>query len=98
MDKAAHAFGRMKMCHMIADTPMELTMMCIRIGVKLKWFQAEASTPHFDIAKGKKELALAAGAVELDRRPYVEVMQRIRQTWPKENGRWLLPMGDGGSK
>ena len=78
------------MCHMIADSPAELIEMANRIGVALKWFQHSASVPHFDIAKSKKALALASGAVELDRRPFVEAMKRIRQTWPTRNGRWLL--------
>ncbi len=90
VDKSAHAFGRMVMCHMIADTPAELIAMANRIGVALKWFQADASVPHFDIAKSKKALAIEAGAIELDRRPYVDVMKRVRLTWPQERGRWLL--------
>lgn len=90
VDKSAHGFGRMVMCHMIADTPAELRAMAERIGVALKWFQANASTPHFDIAKGKRALAIAAGAIELERRAFVDAMKRIRQTWPHDRGRWLL--------
>ena len=33
-------FGRMKMCHMIADTIDELHTMADRIGVARRWFQA----------------------------------------------------------
>lgn len=79
------------MCHMIADTPAELSAMAERIGVDPKWFQSHASTPHFDIAKSKRALAVAAGAVELEMRPFVAVMKRIRQSWPHERGLWLLP-------
>jgi hypothetical protein len=91
VDKAANAFGRMLMCHMIADTPWELQAMALKIGVDTKWFQANSSTPHFDISKSKKALAIAHGALELDRRAFVDVMKRIRQTWPHEGGKWLLP-------
>jgi len=66
--------------------------MAVRIGVDPKWFQANASMPHFDICKTKKALALAAGAVELERREFVAAMKRIRQTWPQKNGKWLLPV------
>lgn len=90
VDKSTNGFGRMVMCHMIADTPPELLSMAVRIGVDPKWFQANASTPHFDIAKSKKALAIAAGAIELDRRPFVDVMKRIRQTWPHENRQWVI--------
>jgi hypothetical protein len=91
VDTTANPFGRMVMCHMIADTPGELRAMVVRIGVDAKWFQGKASTPHFDVAKSKKALAVQAGAVELDRRAFVGVMKRIRQTWPNNNGVWLLP-------
>lgn len=59
-------FGRMKMCHMLADTTAELLAMADRIGVQRKWLQL-AGTPkeHFDIAASKRALAVAAGAVEI---------------------------------
>lgn len=59
-------FGRMKMCHMLADTTAELLAMADRIGVQRKWLQL-AGTPkeHFDIAMSKRALAVAAGAVEI---------------------------------
>lgn len=91
VDRSAHRFGRMVMCHMIADTPAELRTMAASIGVALKWFQNTASTPHFDISKSKRVLAIAAGAIELDRREFVDTMKRIRQNWPNDRaGRWSL--------
>lgn len=90
VDRSRNPFGRMVMCHLIADTPAELRDMAARIGVQLKWFQSRASTPHFDVALAKRRLAVAAGAVELDRREFVAVMKRIRQTWPVAGGRWVL--------
>lgn len=59
-------FGRMKMCHMVADTTDELLEMADKIGVQRKWLQ-HAGTPkeHFDIATSKRALAVAAGAVEI---------------------------------
>lgn len=58
--------GRMKMCHMVADTTAELLDMADRIGVQRRWLQA-AGTPreHFDIALSKRAAAVAAGAVEI---------------------------------
>jgi hypothetical protein len=90
IDGEQNRFGRMKMCHMLADTPQELKTMALQIGLSLRWFQAAASCPHFDVSKGKRELAVAAGAVQCDRRQIVAVMKRVRQTWPVENGRWVL--------
>lgn len=62
-------FGRMKMCHMVADTTDELLAMADRIGVQRKWIQhAGTSREHFDIASSKRVLAVAAGAVEISMR------------------------------
>jgi hypothetical protein len=62
-------FGRMKMCHMLADTREELDAMADRIGVARKWIQ-KAGTPHehYDIATVKRKLAVAAGAQEITMR------------------------------
>lgn len=69
VDDAVHPFGRMIMCHLWADTLDELLAMVDRIGVQRKWLQQppKASWVHFDISKGKRALAVAAGAIETDR-------------------------------
>lgn len=77
VDPAANPFGRMIMCHMWADTDEELLAMADTIGVDRKWIQGhptlsfgkhrKASWVHFDIAKSKRALAVAAGAIETDR-------------------------------
>lgn len=95
VDAAAHRFGRMLMCHMIADTTDELRMMAFKIGVALRWFQRTASAPHFDICKSKRALAVQHGAVEADRRAFVDAMLRARSTWPRDrDGCWTLFVGD----
>lgn len=80
VDDAEHAFGRMKMCHMLADTRAELMAMADKIGVARKWYQdfQKASCPHFDIAKSKRELAIKSGAIAVDRRGLAIVMARIK--------------------
>ena len=64
VDDAFLPFRNMLMCHMIADTTDELIAMARTIGVNTKWIQ-HANTPreHFDIAKSKRELAIANGAI-----------------------------------
>lgn len=66
VDDMEAGFGRMIMCHMIADTSAELHAMAARIGVARKWCQKEG-TPreHYDICKSKRAIAVAAGAVEI---------------------------------
>jgi Protein of unknown function (DUF4031) len=61
VDDMRARFGRMVMCHMIADTEAELHDMAARIGVERRWYQGD----HYDIALAKRALAVAAGAVEI---------------------------------
>lgn len=58
VDDMRAPFGRMVMCHMIADTDAELHAMADRIGIARRWFQGD----HYDIALSKRALAVAAGA------------------------------------
>lgn len=59
-------FGRMKMCHMIADTRAELDAMADTIGVARKWIQkAGTYEEHYDVAMGARKKAVKAGAIEI---------------------------------
>lgn len=80
LDKSRNRFGRMIMCHMIADTLDELHEMAAALGMKRVWFQSppKASFPHYDVCLRNRAEALRLGAVELDRSEFVGVMQRIR--------------------
>lgn len=86
VDEAKHPYGRMLMCHMIADTAAELHAMASSIGVDRKWYQVAggpypASFPHYDISKGRRAQAIALGAIEiLDFREYVRKTRAIRET------------------
>lgn len=69
VDNATIAYGRMIMCHMVADTQAELLSMADKIQVQRKWLQqAGTYREHFDISKDRRKLAVAAGAIEIDRR------------------------------
>lgn len=86
VDPAVWPFGRMVMCHMWADTLDELFAMADTIGVQRKWLQGHptlslpqfrgASWVHFDIAKSKRALAVAAGAIETDQFGAIEWQAR----------------------
>lgn len=77
VDSPIYSFGRMKMCHMLADTHDELIAMADAIGVNRKWIQHEG-TPreHFDVCKSKRELAVKLGAIEVTGR---DIALKIRQ-------------------
>lgn len=63
VDDMAAPFGRMLMCHMLADTTEELLEMADKIGLQRKWIQhAGTHREHFDIGRAKKELAIQHGA------------------------------------
>jgi hypothetical protein len=62
VDDMKAGYGRMKMCHMIADTDEELHAMADKIGVARKWHQGD----HYDICLSKRALAIKAGAVEIE--------------------------------
>lgn len=84
VDKARNNYQNMIMCHMIADTIEELHAMADTIGVQRRWFQDKPSAQHYDIALSKRHLAIKNGAVELDRRQFVEVMRILRNKRIKE--------------
>ena len=67
VDDMRAPFGRMIMCHLVADTLDELHAMADKIGVARRWYQGPPKTrhPHYDIALSKRALAVAAGAQEI---------------------------------
>lgn len=64
VDDMRARFGRMLMCHMVADTEAELHAMADRIGVARRWYQGD----HYDICLSKVALALRHGAMPVTRR------------------------------
>lgn len=69
-------YGRMIMCHMLADTETELHAMADRIGVARRWHQGD----HYDVCQAKRALAIAAGAKEVTRREAVLIRRSVRPT------------------
>lgn len=79
VDNTSHEYGRMIMCHMLADTDDELLIMADAIGVLRKYHQ-EAGTyrSHFDICRSKREKALRAGAIEISQTFLRTLLRRKR--------------------
>ena len=77
VDDMKAPYGRMIMCHMIADSKEELLAMADTIGVQRKWIQKEGSIyEHFDVSLSMKQKAIRAGAVQVSRKKLVEIMRR----------------------
>lgn len=72
-------FGRMIMCHMVADTLEELHAMADKIGMKRHWFQDGGGWFHYDVSLAKKRLAITHGAVPVTSRELIVKIQEIRQ-------------------
>jgi hypothetical protein len=66
VDNMRAGYGRMTMCHMVADSSDELLAMADRIGVARRWIQDPGThLEHFDICLSKRAKAVAAGAIEV---------------------------------
>lgn len=80
VDNMRAKFGRMIMCHMIADSDEELHAMAARLGLKRAWHQAppKASHSHYDISLSVRARAVAAGAVEITWRQLAFMRRRER--------------------
>jgi len=65
------------MCHLLADTLDELHAMAARIGMEKLLFQNE-TIPHYDISRTKRELAIAAGAIVIDRHQLADLIRKYQ--------------------
>ncbi len=83
VDDMRAPFGRMLMCHMIADTQDELLLMAMIIGVDRRWIQQGGQNgEHFDVCLSKRRIAVRRGAVLISR---LDLGRRIlaRRTEPE---------------
>lgn len=80
VDDMRAPFGRLVMCHMLADTEAELHTLAERIGVARRWAQYPGTyKSHYDISLSKRALAVAAGAVEITWRESGSIVRQRRQ-------------------
>jgi hypothetical protein len=86
VDNMRAGYGRMTMCHMVADTRAELDEMADRIGVARKWIQHEGGhLEHYDICLSKRAKAVAAGAKEVTMRELSAFLRNRRcDSTPRE--------------
>lgn len=80
VDNMRAKFGRMVMCHMIADSTEELLAMADRIGVDRRWLQKPGEpSEHFDVCLSKRALAVSYGAIEVNMRELSKILQARRK-------------------
>jgi len=79
VDRAIWKYGRMLMCHMIADSEEELHQMADKLGIKRKWYQTHTNYRHYDISKGKREQAIKFGAKALTWREFIIKARELQE-------------------
>lgn len=80
VDDMSASFGRMKMCHMIADSHDELVKMADGIGVARKWIQYPGTwKEHFDVCQSMRIEAILAGALPITQRELCQRQIQKRQ-------------------
>lgn len=80
VDDMRAPYGRMIMCHMLADTDQELHAMADRIGVSRRWHQKAGSAhSHYDICLSKRAAAVRYGAIEIGRQEVAALIKQKRE-------------------
>ena len=79
VDNMRASFGRMIMCHMVADSVDELHAMADKIGINRRWFQDNPHHPHYDVTLKKKALAVKYGAKEITMQELVSITNRRKK-------------------
>lgn len=80
VDDMRAKYGRMVMCHMLADTDDELHAMAAKIGVARRWHQKPGTyQSHYDICLSKRALAVRFGAKEIERAELATLLKRKRE-------------------
>lgn len=81
VDRKRMPYGRMLMCHMLADTLPELHAMAGTVGLARRHFQAhDGKVPHYDLSQALRAKAVKAGAIEIDRAKTAEMVRAWRQS------------------
>lgn len=81
VDDMRAKFGRMIMCHMVADTDVELHAMAANLGIKRTWHQkAGTYHSHYDVSLSVRANAVRLGAQEITRAELGAILKHRRET------------------
>lgn len=93
VDNMRAGYGRMIMCHMLADSHEELVAMADKIGVARRWIQQQGTySEHFDVCLSKRAAAVRAGAIEIGRKDLA------RMLLAKRSGNCKSPLDAGADR
>jgi hypothetical protein len=76
VDNARISYGRMKMCHMVADTVDELHAFAESLGIR-RHFQ-NTRIPHYDVCLSTRARAIKMGAKEVSSREIIKMSFQTR--------------------
>lgn len=65
-------------CHMVADSIDELHRFAGRLGLRRSWFQNK-TLPHYDLTIGMRVKAVKLGAIEIDKKKFMEILRKYRE-------------------
>ena len=68
--------------HLIADSIEELKEMANTLSLSKKFFMDGALTPHYQLPAGRRDVAIAAGAIPLERPAFMAAVARINRSTP----------------
>jgi len=79
VDDQRALYGRMIMCHMVADSLTELHAMADALGLARRWFQCppRVRLPHYDVSLAFRTRAIGLGAKEISRREAALLARRL---------------------
>ena len=73
VDDANICWNGMVLSHLVADDLDELHFLAMTIGLKKEWFQCKRY-PHYDVCLEKKKLAIKLGAVEIESKDIIRIL------------------------
>lgn len=69
--------------HLVADSLTELHSFANALGLQRRWFQLNASYPHYDITEENRFLAISMGALEASRRQTIACARLLKKEHQK---------------
>lgn len=79
VDEASIPYGRMKMSHLMADTPEELRAMARALGLEAHIQSAGQPSEHLDVSLSKRAEAIRLGALPAGHREIVALIRAKRE-------------------
>lgn len=78
VDNVKIKWAHTEWCHLVADTLGELHDFAHLLGLKRKWFQGNASYPHYDITVVCRMKAISLGALAGSRKQIICCAKKMK--------------------